>query len=96
MRNYKMAAESEKRNLELHVELGALRDKEINKALENIENKIEKIVRAHQELVDALNHIKEQRNNQLTKWGTAIIATLFSALGMLFLKILTHLLVEHK
>ena len=83
-----MPIELEKKNLEMHVELEALREETINDSLDAIEKKIEKIIEDHKELRQLLDDIKDDRANQLVKWGTAIIVTLFSALGLLFLKIL--------
>lgn len=83
-----MPIDLEKKNLEMHVELQALRDTTTNDALDEIEKKIEEIILAQKELKRLVDDMKDDRNNQLIRWGTAIIVTLFSALGLLFLKIL--------
>jgi hypothetical protein len=83
-----MPVELEKRNLEMHVELEALREKTVDEALSALDEKIEDIVEGLKSLKQVVDDMKEDRNNQLIKWGTAIIVTLFSALGILFLRIL--------
>jgi hypothetical protein len=89
-----MPIDLEKKNLEMHVELQALRDQTSNEAVAAIEKKIEELVLAHKELKQLVDDMKEDRNNQLIRWGTAIIVTLFSALGLLFLRILVPALLS--
>ena len=86
-----MPVELEKQNLEMHVELQALRDKAVNESLDLIEDKIKNLVAELKELRELLDDMKDDRNHQLLKWGTAIIAALFSALGMLIIKLLAPL-----
>jgi hypothetical protein len=87
-----MPIDLEKKNLEMHVELQALRDQTHNDALEAIEKKVEELVAAHKELKQLVDDMKEDRNNQLIKWGTAIIVALFSALGALLLKVIVPII----
>ena len=89
-----MPTDLEKKNLEMHVELSALRDQTHSEALETIEKKISELVEAHKELKELVDDMKDERTYQLIKWGTAIIVTLFSALGLLFLKILVPALLS--
>lgn len=83
-----MPIDLEKKNLEMHVELQALRDQATNESIEAIEKKIEEVIQAHKELKQLVDDMKEQRNNQLINWGIAIIVALFGALSALFIKII--------
>jgi hypothetical protein len=89
-----MPTDLEKRNLEMHVELQALRDQTTNDALQAIEKKIEDLVSSFKELKQMVDEMKDDRNDQLIKWGTAIIVTLLGALGALFLKIIIPALIS--
>ena len=82
-----MPIELEKKNLEMHVELEALREKTTEDALATIEKKIENIINDYKAVKQIVDDMKEDRNNQLIKWGTAIIFALLSALGLLILRI---------
>lgn len=95
--------ESEKKNLEMHVELQALRDEAVRAQLEDLQNKIETLIKSTDQLREMLDEVKEdlrtsieeikdERNNQLIKWGSAIIVTLVSALGLLFLRVILPLI----
>lgn len=88
MSSIQPASDLEKRNLEAHVEMEILREKSTAETLKNLEEKIEDLVEKHKELRALVDDIKDSRNNQLIKWGTAIIISLFSALGMIFLRII--------
>jgi len=88
--------ETEKANLELHVELDAMRDIEIRKDITNIEEKLADIEEKLEKLATLLNDMEKQRNNQLIKWGTTIIGALISAISMLILKVLLPLIINHK
>jgi len=83
-----MPIELEKKNLEMHVELEALREKTTEDALVAMEKKIENIIDDYKELKQLVDDMKEDRNSQLIKWGTAIIFALLSALGLLILRII--------
>ncbi|VVC05567.1 Uncharacterised protein [uncultured archaeon] len=83
-----MLSDLEKKNLEVHVEKQELRDQAINEALLDIERKIVDLVEANKELKKMIDEDRENRSNQLIKWGAAIIAALVSALGMLFIRLI--------
>ena len=89
-----MPTEMEKKNLEVHVELSTLREQLQDDTFKTLEKKIEELVTTYKELKTLVDEIKDERTNQLIKWGTAIIVALFSALGMLFLKILVPALLS--
>ena len=89
-----MPNELEKKNLEMHVELEALRDKTANDFLLVIEAKIKTLIEEIKELRELVDDMKDERTNQLIKWGTAIIGALFTALGLLILKILVPALLS--
>ena len=83
-----MAIELEKKNLEMHVELEALREKTTDDALSAIEEKIANILTEFKELKQIVDNMKDDRNNQLIRWGTAIIVALLSALGLLIMRLI--------
>jgi cell division protein FtsB len=100
-----MPLELEKKSLAMHVEFDAMRqkatDEEIEKqekttedALHAIQSKIDELFAAQKELKALIDEMKEDRNEQLIKWGTAIIVALFSALCGLLLKILLPLVMK--
>lgn len=63
-------------------------------AMAALEKKISDLEDSLQELRDLINEIKDERYKQLIKWGTAVIATLVSALGLLILKILIPIIMS--
>ena len=89
-----MAIESEKKNLEMHVELDALRATAIIQDITQLKEAIQNILDRMQELEEKIGDMQTDRNNQLIKWGGAIIVTLVSALGMLVLKVIFPMLMS--
>lgn len=89
-----MSNDLEKKSLEMHVELDAIRYETTKEAREELVKKIEELIIAHKELKKIVDDMKEDRNNQLIRWGTAIIVTLFSSLGLLFLRILVPIIMS--
>ena len=89
----------EKTNLEIHVEMSKLRDTrmqedineskkehaELKKLITDLTDKLSSDIK---EVANDLAVMKEDRNNQLIKWGTAIILSLISALGLIGLRII--------
>ena len=67
-------SDAERKSLEVHVELSELRDKTRKEAYESLENKVKELTIALQDIKDLLADMKDERNKQLIKWGTAIIA----------------------
>lgn len=89
-----MPIELEKKSLEMHVELDAMRQKSTDEALEEITKKIDELFELHKELKQMVDDMKDERNDQLIKWGTAIIVGLFSALSALLLKIIIPVIMK--
>ena len=81
----------EKNNLEAHIELSTLREENIQEKLKDLGEKLETFMGDLKELQVAVTKIKEDRNNQLISWGSAIIMALISVIGALILKILLPL-----
>lgn len=86
--------ELEKKNLEMHVELGALRDQAIKDDIHDLKAKIEALEKMVADLKEVVEEMKDDRNSQLIKWGSAIILTLISALGMIFLRVFIPMLMN--
>lgn len=89
-----MAIESEKKNLEMHVELDALRATAIIQDITQLKEAIQNILDSMQELEKKIEDMQTDRNNQLIKLGGAIIVTLVSALGMLVLRVIFPMLMS--
>ena len=47
------------------------------------------------ELEQVIAEVTDNRNNQLIKWGTAIIVSLISALGLLFLRVIVPVFLKN-
>ena len=89
-----MAIESEKKNLDMHVELDALRATAIIQDITQLKEAIQNILDSMQELEKKIEDMQTDRNNQLIKLGGAIIVTLVSALGMLVLRVIFPMLMS--
>jgi chromosome segregation ATPase len=85
--------EQEKTNLTFHVELDRLRLEKTNEEVSEIKKKVNELVSDIAELKELVIEMRDDRNNQLIKWGTAIIVSLVSALGLLFLRIIVPALI---
>jgi hypothetical protein len=86
--------ELEKKSLEMHVELAALREKTLKDSLDALDKKISDINTMHQELKQLVDGMKDKRNDQLLKWGATIIIGLFSALSALLIKIILPIILK--
>lgn len=100
-----MPAELEKKSLEMHVEMDQLRQEVTDDRIDTLENttesklaaiekKLEELVELQKELKKLVDDMKDDRNDQLIKWGTAIIVALFSALAAIFLKIIVPIIIK--
>jgi len=87
-------SEIEKKSLEAHVELCAERYQNLDEKLDTLEQRVgelEKKLEAKMEGMESsldeiksmIAEMKDQRNNQLIKWGIGIITTLLSLVGFL-------------
>ena len=85
--------ETEKKNLEMHVELQAMRDTAILAEIEDLHSKITDLTESVKELKQLVDDLKDGRNNQLIKWGSAIIVTLISAIGLILLKVVFPMII---
>jgi hypothetical protein len=84
----------EKKSLEAHVELCAERYKNLDDKLDTVEKRVAEVERKLEAKINAveqmLDEIKDMivkmqhhRNNQLITWGSAVIASLISAIVFL-------------
>lgn len=86
-----MFGESEKKNLEMHVELESLRDEDTKKTINELDEKLENVLETCQDLYKRLNKIEADRYKDSMKIGGYIIWALLTALGMLLFKLLSPL-----
>jgi hypothetical protein len=83
--------DSEKKNLEMHVELSALREEAIHEVLDDHNEQLKELKESDEKLNSRINTVEENRNNQLIRWGMAIIVALLTTLGAIILKVLIPL-----
>lgn len=73
----------EKKNLEAHVELCAVRYKFIEEKLEAVDDQLVKLATAIGDVKTMMQHMTEKRNTQLISWGLGIMAVKISIIGYL-------------
>lgn len=73
----------EKKNLEAHVELCAVRYKFIEEKLEAVDDQLVKLATAIGDVKTMMQHMTEKRNTQLISWGLGIMALKVSIIGYL-------------
>jgi phage shock protein A len=84
----------EKKSLEAHVELCAERYKNLDDKLDTVEKRVAEVERKLEakitaveqmldEIKDMIVKMQHHRNNQLITWGSAVIASLISAIVFL-------------
>jgi hypothetical protein len=73
----------EKKNLEAHVELCAVRYKFIEEKLDAVDDQLVKLATAIGDVKTMMQHMAEKRNTQLISWGLGIMAVKISIIGYL-------------
>jgi hypothetical protein len=73
----------EKKNLEAHVELCAVRYKFIEEKLDAVDDQLVKLATAIGDVKTMMQHMSEKRNTQLISWGLGIMALKVSIIGYL-------------
>ena len=73
----------EKKNLEAHVELCAVRYKFIEEKLEAVDDQLVKLATAIGDVKTMMQNMTEKRNTQLISWGLGIMAVKVSIIGYL-------------
>jgi hypothetical protein len=73
----------EKKNLEAHVELCAVRYKFIEEKLDAVDDQLVKLATAIGDVKTMMQHMTEKRNTQLISWGLGIMAVKISIIGYL-------------
>lgn len=73
----------EKKNLEAHVELCAVRYKFIEEKLEAVDDQLAKLATAIGDVKTMMQNMVEKRNTQLISWGLGIMALKVSIIGYL-------------
>lgn len=74
-------SEIEKKSLEAHVELCAERYRSLDDRLDTMNHKISGLETIIREVHDMVQDMAEKRNDQLMKWGVAVIGTLIGVIG---------------
>jgi prephenate dehydratase len=75
----------EKKSLEAHVELCAERYRYLENKLETVESTVRNVDSTVVDIRNMMDGIVNKRNDQLIKWGTAIIGVLVGTIGYLLL-----------
>jgi hypothetical protein len=75
----------EKKSLEAHVELCAERYRFLENKLETVEATISNVNDMVADIRTMMDEVVSKRNDQLIKWGTAIIGVLVGAIGYLLM-----------
>ena len=73
----------EKKNLEAHVELCAVRYKFIEEKLDAVDDQLVKLATAIGDVKTMMQNMVEKRNTQLISWGLGIMALKVSIIGYL-------------
>ena len=73
----------EKKNLEAHVELCAVRYKFIEEKLDAVDDQLVKLATAIGDVTTLMQNMVEKRNTQLISWGLGIMALKVSIIGYL-------------
>ena len=82
----------EKENLEVHIELATLREAAINKYITDVLSKIEILNDSIEKLQQDMSNLTEERNNQIIRVGTWVIALLLGVIGALLMKVIIPML----
>lgn len=75
----------EKKSLEAHVELCAERYRFLENKLETVEATVGNVNTMVVDIRDMMDKVVSKRNDQLIKWGTAIIGVLVASVGYLLI-----------
>ena len=75
----------EKKSLEAHVELCAERYRFLENKLETVEATVSNVNAMVVDIRDMMDEVVSKRNDQLIKWGTAIIGVLVASIGYLLM-----------
>jgi hypothetical protein len=75
----------EKKSLEAHVELCAERYRFLENKLETVESTVSNVNAMVVDIRDMMDEVVSKRNDQLIKWGTAIIGVLIGAISYLLM-----------
>jgi ABC-type uncharacterized transport system substrate-binding protein len=76
----------EKKSLEAHVELCAERYRFLENKLETVEATVSNVNDMVVDIRDMMNKIVDKRNDQIIKWGTAIIGSLVASIVYLVMQ----------
>jgi hypothetical protein len=76
----------EKKSLEAHVELCAERYRFLENKLETVEATVSNVNDMVVDIRDMMDKIVDKRNDQIIKWGTAIIGSLVAAVVYLVIQ----------
>jgi len=75
----------EKKSLEAHVELCAERYRFLENKLETVESTVSAMNVMVADIRDMMDEVVNKRNDQIIKWGTAIIGVLVASVGYLLM-----------
>ena len=75
----------EKKSLEAHVELCAERYRFLENKLETVESTISAMNVMVADIRGMMDKVVDKRNDQIIKWGTAIIGVLVASIGYLLM-----------
>lgn len=70
----------EKKSLEAHVELCAERYRFLENKLETVESTVSNVNEMVADIREMMDKIVDKRNDQIIKWGTAIIGSLVASI----------------
>lgn len=73
----------EKKSLEAHVDLCALRYKHLETKLENVEADVVEVKTIAQQTHELVHSMSEKRSDQIIGWGLGIIGTLIAVISWL-------------
>jgi hypothetical protein len=75
----------EKKSLEAHVELCAERYRFLENKLETVESTVSAMNVMVADIRSMMDEVVDKRNDQIIKWGTAIIGVLVASVGYLLM-----------
>jgi hypothetical protein len=75
----------EKKSLEAHVELCAERYRFLENKLETVESTVSSMNAMVADIRSMMDEVVNKRNDQIIKWGTAIIGILVGSIGYLIM-----------
>jgi hypothetical protein len=76
----------EKKSLEAHVELCAERYRFLENKLETVESTVSAMNVMVADIRSMMDEVVNKRNDQIIKWGTAIIGVLIASIGYLLMQ----------